>query len=98
MAFLYFPAIRITFNLLKINRLKTKLTSGQRAEIMQLHRDCRNRKFTDKLKAIRMLDDGFSYQIIGKIPLLNDDTIRGYSAQYLNDVAAALNQDRNNGT
>jgi len=55
-----------------------KLSIRERDEIKQLHRNCKQRKHADKLKAILMLDRGFSCIDVGEILLLDDDTVRGY--------------------
>lgn len=75
-----------------------KLTQVQREEIKQLHRKCAARKHADKLKALLMLDQGFSCVEIGKLLLLDDDTIRQYRNQYLNYGAESLLTDKNKGT
>ena len=64
--------------------MKLKLTQEQRTEIIQLHKKCRERKHADKLKSILLLDDGFSCTDVGRILLLDDDTVRKYRNQYLN--------------
>lgn len=74
------------------------LTSKQRGQIKQLHRSCKQRKHADKLKAILMLADGFSCVDVGKILLLDDDTIRTYKNTYLNQGAESLLSDNNKGT
>lgn len=78
--------------------MKLILTQGQRAEIIQLHKKCRERKHADKLKYILLLDDGFSCTDVGRILLLDDDTVRKYRNQYLNQGAISLLTDNNKGT
>jgi transposase len=78
--------------------MKLKLTQGQRAEIRQLHKTCKQRKYADKLKSILLLDDGFSCTDVGRILLLDDDTIRKYRDQYLSQGATSLLSDNNKGT
>ena len=74
------------------------LTQQQRDQIKQLHRRCKQRKHADKLKAILLLADGFSCVDVGKILLLDDDTIRTYRNIYLNQGAESLLNDNNKGT
>ena len=69
------------------------LTQQQRDQIKQLHRSCKQRKHADKLKEILMLDNGFSCVDVGKILLLDDDTIRTYRNIYLNQGAESLLND-----
>lgn len=74
-----------------------KLTPQEREEIRQMHRSCRERKYADKLKALLLLDKGFSCVEVGEMLLLDDDTIRKYREQYLNLGAESLLQDNNRG-
>jgi len=62
-----------------------------------LHRSCRERKYANKLKALLLLDKGFSCVEVGEMLLLDDDTIRKYREQYLNLGAESLLQDNNRG-
>jgi len=74
------------------------LTSQEKEDIKFLHRTCRKKKFADKLKAILLLSDGFSCDDVGRILLLDDDTIRRYRTQYLNSGSESLLSDYNKGT
>jgi hypothetical protein len=58
------------------------LTDSERKEIKRLHRNCSKRKHADKLKALLLLDKGFSCIETGEMLLLDDDTIRQYRSQY----------------
>lgn len=75
-----------------------KLSQEEKNKIKQLHRSCKQRKHADKLKAILMLDAGFSCVQVGKILLLDDDTVRGYRNTYLNKGATSLLTDNNKGS
>ena len=75
-----------------------KLSQEDKNKIKQLHRTCKQRKFADKLKSILLLDDGFSCFEVGKILLLDDDTLRIYRNMYLNQGVTALLNDKNKGT
>ncbi len=74
------------------------LTQNEREKIKQLHRNCSERKFADKLKALLLLDKGFSCVEVGEILLLDDDTIRKYRSQYLIQGAKSMLADKNKGT
>lgn len=74
-----------------------KLSQEERAEIKQLHRSCKQRKHADKLKAVLLLDNGFSCVQVGEILLLDDDTVRRYRNIYLNQGAESLLEDNNKG-
>tara|TARA_B100001059_G_scaffold140608_1_gene140679 strand:- start:635 stop:1186 length:552 start_codon:yes stop_codon:yes gene_type:complete len=74
-----------------------KLSQKEANQIKQLHRNCKQRKHADKLKAILMLNDGFSCVAVGTILLLDDDTIRTYRNTYLSDGVESLLSDNNKG-
>jgi transposase len=74
------------------------LTHNERENIKQLHRKCRIRRHADKLKALLMLDKGFSCIEVGELLLLDDDTIRKYREQYINIGVNSLLSDNNKGT
>lgn len=74
-----------------------KLSQEEKVKIKQLHRNCKQRKFADRLKAILLLDDGFSCVEVGKILLLDDDTVRKYRNIYLNQGVQDLLRDNNKG-
>jgi transposase len=74
------------------------LTDKERKEITALYRNCSQRRFADRLKAILLLADGFSCIEVGRILLLDDDTVRIYRNQYLNQGAQSLLTDGNKGS
>ena len=74
------------------------LSQEEKTQIKALHRKCKQRKYADKLKAILLLDQGFSCVDVGRILLLDDDTIRSYRTKYLNQGPQSLLNDNNNGT
>ena len=78
--------------------MKVRLSQKEREDIIRMHRLCKKRKFADRLKAILLLGDGFSCIEVGRILLLDDDTVRGYRSQYLNQGAESLLADNNKGT
>ena len=78
--------------------MNIKLSQKEANQIKQLHHNCKQRKHADKLKAILMLDDGFSCVEVGNILLLDDDTIRTYRNTYLSHGAEPLLSDNNKGT
>jgi len=75
-----------------------KLSQEEKIKIKKLHRNCKQRKHADKLKAILMLDNGFSCVEVGEVLLLDDDTIRNYRNTYLNEGSGFLLNDNNKGT
>lgn len=86
------------FMVLIFNPMAVKLSQEEQKEIKQLHRNCKQRKHADKLKAILMLNDGLSCVSIGKLLLLDDDTIRIYRNTYLNQGVESLLNDSNKGS
>jgi transposase len=74
------------------------LTDDQIAEIQKLHRRCTVKRYADRLKALLLLNKGFSCIEVGEILLLDDDTIRNYRNQYLSQGAESLLHDKNKGT
>lgn len=58
------------------------LSGGQRIILQEAHHSSRFRKSADRIKAILLLDEGFSYQQIARILLLDDMTIRRYEKEY----------------
>lgn len=78
--------------------MKFVLTHKEREKIKQLHRKCVVRRHADKLKALLMLDKGFSCEKVGELLLLDDDTIRTYRERYINLGAESLLSDNNKGT
>jgi len=59
------------------------LTSKEREELIQLHRKERDKRICDRIKAVLLHDDGYSYSEIAKILLLDDETIRRHVQNYL---------------
>ena len=55
-----------------------KLTTEQLDELKRLHRHEHGRRFADRIKAILLLDDGYSYSQVAQILLLDDQTVRNY--------------------
>jgi transposase len=62
---------------------KIKLSSEEKAELKRLHRTLKDRKSSDRIKAILMLDDGYSGQEIATILLLDENTITAWKTGYL---------------
>jgi transposase len=78
--------------------MNIKLTHLEKEELKQLHKSCRIKRYADKLKALLLLDTGFSCVEVGEILLLDDDTVRKYRTQYLSLGAKSLLEDNNKGT
>ena len=59
------------------------LPSKARAVLEEFHRACLDKKTADRIKAILLIADGFTYQQIEKILLLNERTLSRYKRIYL---------------
>ena len=58
------------------------LTEKEKAELIQFHREIRDKKSGDRIKAILMLNDGYNCIEIAKILLLEEKTIRRWRERY----------------
>ena len=59
------------------------LSQSERDSLKALHRRERDKKICDRIKAILLLDNGWSYDRIATVLLLDNDTIRRYYTMYL---------------
>ena len=66
------------------------LTDRKRMELRELHRQEQNRRFADRIKAILLLDDGYSYLQVAQILLLDDQTIRNYEKTFSEEGTSGL--------
>jgi len=67
-----------------------KLTTEQRNELKDLHRQEHGRRFADRIKTILLLDDGLSYSRVAEILLLDDQTIRNYEKLFYDQGTSGL--------
>ena len=61
------------------------LSQDQRSHLMALQRQERNAKISDRIKAILLLDQGFSYEEVATVLFLNKETIARYEKTYLGE-------------
>jgi len=59
-----------------------KLTTEERRLLIHRHRRERNRKVCDRIKAVLMYDDGYSYSEIARVLLIDDETVRRHLMDY----------------
>ncbi len=59
-----------------------KLTTEERRLLTHRHRRERNRKVCDRIKAVLMHDDGYSYAEIARVLLIDDETVRRHIMDY----------------
>jgi transposase len=77
-----------------MEQLRAKLlTSEQRDELIAEHRNQRQRRYADRIKALLMLDDGYPVEEIAKILLLDESSVRRYLAAYQQSGLSALTSD-----
>jgi len=57
------------------------------------HRRCKEKRFADRMKAILLLNTGFSFQEVAEILLMDDDTVRRYRNIYEEEGIEGLMQD-----
>jgi DNA-binding MarR family transcriptional regulator len=62
-----------------------KLTEKEKANLVERHRQERDRRACDRIKAVLAYDDGYSYSEIARILLLDDETIRRHIDDYLKE-------------
>ncbi len=58
------------------------LTPAQRSTLKVHHRCERDRRVCDRIKAVLLSDDGWSYKMISKVLLLDDQTVGNYVKAY----------------
>ena len=64
--------------------MKRKLTPDERKRLVLRHRREKKRKVCDRIKAVLLYDEGYSYSEIARILLLDDETIRRHVDDYFN--------------
>jgi transposase len=65
--------------------MKKLLTSQAREKLIHQHRQERDGRVRDRIKAILLYSDGYNYAEISRILLLDDETIRRHVSDYLKD-------------
>lgn len=58
------------------------LSEQQVGILREAHYSCRLRKSADRIKALLLLHEGFDYEAVAKILMLDDTTIRRYEKEY----------------
>lgn len=62
---------------------KISLSAAERADLKQLHRTLKDRKSGDRIKAILMLDAGYSCIETAEVLLLDENTVTDWKKRYL---------------
>jgi len=74
------------------------LTFQQREELVLIHQNTYERKAADRIKAILLLDRGYSKEEVARILMYDRNTIRTYAARYLEGGAEGLLDDHYRGS
>jgi transposase len=69
--------------------MEQKLTKKEKQTLIQQHRLIREGKIRDRIKAVLAYDDGYSYSEIGRLLLLDDETIRRHVQDYWDEKKLA---------
>jgi len=67
-----------------------KLSPEKREELVRFHRTLRDRRIADRIKAILLLDAGYSHEQVSSILLIDSDTIRKCEKKFLQGDIDAL--------
>jgi transposase len=73
--------------------MATFLSAAQVYDLRIRHKKSREKRVCDKIKAILMLDDGYPYEVIAKVLLLDDSTIRRWHERFQEDGIDGLLAD-----
>ena len=77
--------------------MEQKLTDKQRQDLILLHRQERDKRICDRIKAVLAFDDGYSYSEIARILLLDDETIRRHINDYQQENKLATHNGGSDG-
>ena len=59
------------------------LTEIERTELLSRHRTEKEKRIADRIKAVLLLDEGWSYEDIAKALFLDDSTVRAHVKKYM---------------
>ena len=76
-----------------IQRMPSFLTSLQRNELLSHHKAERMRRFADRIKAVLLVDSGWTYEEVAEALFLDDTTVRRYLAAYQAEGVSGLVKD-----
>ena len=62
--------------------MENKLTKSERNKLLSQHRQERDKRVCDRIKAVLAYDDGYSFSEIARLLLLDDETIRRHVQDY----------------
>jgi transposase len=73
--------------------LEPFLTAQQILTLKREHRQCKVKRYADRIKAIVLLNSGYSFEQIADILIMDDDTIRRYLRIYQEEGVKGLMRD-----
>ena len=73
------------------------LTAQSRKELQAVHRRLNDRRYADRIKAVLLIDDGYCYEKVARILLLDDATIRRYVKIFIQQGLDTLIENRHRG-
>jgi len=73
------------------------LSKDQRAELENLHRKCKQKRYADRIKSVLLLNAGFSATDISKILLMDDQSVWRYLETYETEGVNGLISDKYTG-
>jgi transposase len=76
-----------------ILRMSQLLTPTQRAELLSHHKAERMRRFADRIKAVLLIDSGWTYEEVAEALFLDDATVRRYLQAYQAEGVTGLVKD-----
>lgn len=65
--------------------MKNGLSSSEKLRLRQLHRQERDGRTRDRIKAVLAYDEGYTYTEIARILLIDDETVRRHIQDYCNE-------------
>jgi transposase len=72
---------------------KTQLTTKELKQLIIKHRSVREKRYADRIKAIIMLDRGYSIQEVAEILLIDRDTVTNLVKKYIQEGVDGLIRD-----
>lgn len=69
----------------------TLLTKQEKENLRAAHRQEKNRRAADRIKCILLADEGWTYRMIAKVLLLDEQTISEHVSEYLSEKKLTLN-------
>ncbi len=70
-----------------------QLTEQEKIELKKAHKKAKKKRGADRIKAIILLGDGWTFSQISKVLLLDDETVRNFLKRYKNGGLKSLLND-----